>query len=80
MTSVSKNVYFDKLNDIVNKCNDTYHGTLVWRKFCDKKLETLKALLRRHMLLVILKVEKLLEHFMKTNCRKKIKESLKLKE
>ena len=24
MTSVSKNVYIDKLDDIVNKCNNTY--------------------------------------------------------
>ena len=28
MTSVSKNVYIDKLDDIVNKCNDTYHRTI----------------------------------------------------
>ena len=28
MTSISKNVYIDKLNDIVNKYNNTYHRTL----------------------------------------------------
>ena len=28
MTSVSKNVYIDKLNDIVNKYNSTYHRTI----------------------------------------------------
>ena len=28
MTSVSKNVYIDKLTDIVNKCNNTYHNTI----------------------------------------------------
>ena len=28
MTSVSKNVYIDKLVDIVNKCNNTYHSTI----------------------------------------------------
>ena len=28
MTSVSKDVYIDKLNDIVNKCNSTYHRTI----------------------------------------------------
>ena len=28
MTSVSKNVYIDKLDDIVNKCNNTYHSTI----------------------------------------------------
>ena len=27
MTSVSKNVYVDKLDDIVNKYNNTYHST-----------------------------------------------------
>ena len=28
MTSISKNVYIDKLDDIVNKYNHTYHRTL----------------------------------------------------
>ena len=28
MTSKSKNVYIDKLNDIVNKYNNTYHSTI----------------------------------------------------
>ena len=28
MTSISKNVYIDKLNDIVNKCNNTYHRAI----------------------------------------------------
>ena len=28
ITSISKNVYFDKLDDIVNKCNNTYHRTI----------------------------------------------------
>ena len=28
MTSISKNVYIEKLNDIVNKYNNTYHGTI----------------------------------------------------
>ena len=28
MTSISKNVYIDKLDDIVNKYNNTYHTTL----------------------------------------------------
>ena len=27
MTSVSKNVYAEKLDDIVNKYNNTYHST-----------------------------------------------------
>ena len=28
MTSISNNVYIDKLNDIVNEYNDTYHRTI----------------------------------------------------
>ena len=28
MTSISKNVYIDKLADIVNKYNNTYHSTI----------------------------------------------------
>ena len=28
MTSISKNVYIDKLDDIVNKYNNTYHNTI----------------------------------------------------
>ena len=28
MTSISRNVYIDKLNDIVNKYNNTYHRTI----------------------------------------------------
>ena len=28
MTSISKNVYIDKLNDIVNEYNNTYHRTI----------------------------------------------------
>ena len=28
MISVSKNVYFNKLYDIFNECNNTYHRTI----------------------------------------------------
>ena len=28
MTSISKNVYIDKLDDIVNKYNNSYHRTI----------------------------------------------------
>ena len=28
MTTISKNVYIDVLNDIVNKCNNTIHKTI----------------------------------------------------
>ena len=28
MTTVGKNVYFNVLDDIVDKCNNTYHGSI----------------------------------------------------
>ena len=28
ITSISKTVYIDKLDDIVDKCNNTYHSTI----------------------------------------------------
>ena len=31
ITSISKNVYIDKLDDIVNKYNNTYHSTIKMR-------------------------------------------------
>ena len=31
MTSISENVYIDKLDDIVNECNNTYHRTIKTR-------------------------------------------------
>ena len=33
MTSISKNVYIDKLDDIVNKYNNTYHNTIKMKPF-----------------------------------------------
>ena len=42
-------------------------------------LKKLKLLCHGHMILVILKVKKLLEHLMKNNCKKQIKNSLELK-
>ena len=30
MTSISKNVYIDKLDGKVNKYNNTYHSTIKW--------------------------------------------------
>ena len=32
MTSVSKNVYIDKLDDIVNEYNNTYHKTIKMKR------------------------------------------------
>ena len=39
MTSVSKNVYIDKLDDIIDKYNDTYHSTIKM-KAVEVKLNT----------------------------------------
>ena len=30
MTSISKNIYIDKLDNIVNIYNSTYHGLIKW--------------------------------------------------
>ena len=113
MTSVSKNVYIDNLDEIANKCNNTYRSRIKMKpvdvksntyiksskevndtdpkfkvgdivkisKYKDifTKLKELKTLRRGHMLLVILKAKKLLEHFTKKNCKKQIKISLELK-
>ena len=39
MTSVSKNIYIDKLDDIVNKYNNTYHSTIQMKR-ADAKSNT----------------------------------------
>ena len=39
MTSITKNVYIDKLDDIVNKYNNTYHSTIKMEPV-DVKLST----------------------------------------
>ena len=39
MTSIPKNVYIDKLDDIVNKYNNTYHSTIKMKPV-DVKLNT----------------------------------------
>ena len=36
MASVSKNVYMNKLDDIVNKYNNTYHSTIKMKPFSVK--------------------------------------------
>ena len=36
MTSISKNMYIDKLDDIVNEYNNTYHRTIKMKPVDDK--------------------------------------------
>ena len=116
MTSTSKNVYIDKLDDIVNEYNNTYHRTIkmkstdakdntyinIGKEANDKDpkfkvgdhvriskykiffakgytpnwseeifvIKEVKNTVPGHMLLIILMVEKLLEHFMKKELQK----------
>ena len=62
MTSVSKNVYFDKLNDTINKCNNTYHGTIKMKPV-DIKLNTYIKLVKKLVIKILnLKMVILLEY------------------
>ena len=49
MTSVSKNVYIDKLDDIVNKINNTYHSTIKMKPF-HVKSKTYMTLVKKLMI------------------------------
>ena len=106
ITSMPKNVYIDKLDDIVDEYNNTYHRTVKikpvdvkdstsidFKKDVNDKdpkfkvgdhvristhqtglkkfflLVKLKIQFHGHILLMISMVKKLLEHFMKKNCR-----------
>ena len=40
LTPISKNVYVDKLDDIVNECNNTYHNNTIKMKPVDAKDNT----------------------------------------
>ena len=119
MTAISKNVYFDVLDDIVNKYNNTVHRTIKMKPidvkdntYVDSKKEVndkdpnlkleimseflstkiflqknthqtglkkflvkLKMQFHRQMLLRILMMKKLQEHFMKKNCKRLIKKN-----
>ena len=115
MTSVSGNVYIDKLDDLVNKHYNTYHNTIrmkhldvksntyiefnkefnnnkdtkvkssdffmIWKykSISTKGYTPNKMLCWERMLSVILKEKKLLERFIKNNCKNLIKKNLELK-
>ena len=68
---ISKNVYIDKLDDIVDKYNNTYHTTI--------KMKPIDVEYNTYINTDKETVKKLLEHFMKKNCRKQIKKNLELK-
>ena len=122
MTSVSQNVYIDKLDDIVGEYSNTYHRTIkmkpvyvkdntyidfqkeindkdpkvkvgdyvriskyknIFAKGCTPNwseeafvIKKLKIQFHGRMLLMILMVKKLLEHFMKKNYKRLIENKL----
>ena len=112
MTLISKNVYIDKLDDIVNEYNNTYHRTIKMkpidvkdntyinsgkeindndpkfkagdhvRNFSDWSeeifpIKEIKNTVPWTYVVNDLMVRKLLEYFMKKNCKRQIKKNLK---
>ena len=77
MTSISKNLYIDKLDDIIIKYNHTYHSTIKM-KAVEVKLITHMLSLVNKLMMEILNFYKRLR-FTKKNCKKQIKKSLELK-
>ena len=62
MTSISKNVYIDKLDDIANKYNNIYHSTIKMKPL-DVKSNTILTLLKGLMIKILnLKLMILLEY------------------
>ena len=49
MTSISKNVYIDKLDDIVNKYNNTHHRTIKMKPI-DVKTTHILTLVKKLMI------------------------------
>ena len=52
MTAVSKNLYLDKLSDIVNEYNNTYHRTIKMKPL-DVKLHKIRKI---HLLILVKKL------------------------
>ena len=52
MTSISKNVYIDKLGDIVNKYNNTYHSTIKMKP-TDVKIIHILILVKKLMIKIL---------------------------
>ena len=75
ITLISKNVYINKLDEMVNKYNNTYHKTVKLRPVDVMLL--CYVILYGHMLLLILTMKKLFECSLEKNCKKQIKKSLK---
>ena len=52
MASISKNVYIDKLDDIVNKYNNTYHITIKMKPV-DLKVTHILTLVKKLMIKIL---------------------------
>ena len=61
MNEISENVYISKLNDIVNKCNNTYHRTINIDFKVESNVKNLKFNVGNYQ--KITKNTKLLKHF-----------------
>ena len=62
-TSISKTVYIDKLDDIVNKFNNTYHSTIKTKPVDVKPSTHILILVKQLMMKILdLKLVKLLEY------------------
>ena len=55
MTSISKNVYIDKLDDIVNEYNNTYHRTIKMKPLMLKVIHIL--ILKKKLMIKILNLK-----------------------
>ena len=86
ITSISKNVYIDKLNDIVKEYNNTYHRTIKMKPVDVKDNIYIDSMELWHsndkdpklVIIVIndLNGEEILEHFIKKNCKRLINKNL----
>ena len=59
MTSISKDVYIDKLDDIINKYNNTYHSTIKV-KLADVKSSTFIDSSKKQLIIKILNLKLLI--------------------
>ena len=62
MTLVSRNVYIDKLNDIVNKYNNTYHSTIKMKSIDVKSNTCINSHKKLTIKIINLKLVTLLEY------------------
>ena len=87
MTSVSKNVYIDKLDDIVNEYNSTYHSTIklkpvyvksniYWLQIQNLKLVIVLQYQKIRMLLQKVTLQIRLKTWLKLKVIKKVKNTL----